>query len=184
MPKFKDITGKRYGQLTALYVASRNKISTRSRILWLCHCDCGNSTTVFAGNLFQGYTRSCGCKKGLYKHGHAKTGAAHPLYRVWTTMRHRCSNPKRAEYKNYGGRGIKVCKQWNDFTTFLSDVGERPPGFTLDRIDNDGDYEPSNIRWVGRTVQNYNRRKQIECFTTAELEAELLRRHVKLTPVL
>lgn len=81
-----------------------------------------------------------------------------PTYRSWVDMRRRCNNPTRKDYPRYGGRGIKVCPQWSDFTQFLDDMGERPAGLTLDRIDNDGHYEPSNCQWATRKHQGRNTR--------------------------
>ena len=82
----------------------------------------------------------------------------HPMYKAWTGMRQRCNNPKNTAYANYGARGIKVCERWNNFATFLADVGERPKGMTLDRKNPDGDYEPSNVRWATKAEQQRNQR--------------------------
>ena len=97
-------------------------------------------------------------KPGYIKHGANITGKRTKLYGRWLTMRNKCTNPKHHAYKWYGARGIKVCERWNDFSIFLADVGEIPgPGMTLDRIDNDGNYEPSNVRWATREVQSNNK---------------------------
>jgi NUMOD3 motif len=93
------------------------------------------------------------------KHGHTSRGWRSPTYSSWVAMRRRCENPRGAGYENYGGRGIRVCDRWiNSFEAFLEDLGERPDGMTLDRIDNDGDYRPGNVRWAAKDVQNLNRR--------------------------
>jgi hypothetical protein len=90
-----------------------------------------------------------------YKHGLADN---HPQYSAWLNMRRRCSNPDHPHYKYYGGRGIRVCKEWECFATYLNDVGERPKGMSLDRIDNNGNYEPGNVRWATKSTQSQNRR--------------------------
>lgn len=153
MPKFKDITGRRFGYLVAIEPAGSRPSGNK---LWLCQCDCGNQTITSGADL-RTKTLSCGCKPKT--HGHSKLSNYHPLYAVWKTIRQRCNNPDNADYRWYGGRGISICERWNDFTLFLADVGERPsPDLTIDRIDNEGNYEPSNIRWATWEQQRKNKR--------------------------
>lgn len=176
MPRvLRDITGQRFGLLTALKPTGQD---ANHSTLWLCHCDCGNYKTVSSGHLYQDHTRSCGCKKGTLIHGYARRKERPVLYTTWQGMRARCNNPKHVGYKNYGGRGIKICERWNDFENFAADMGERPPNTTLDRISCDGDYEPSNCRWLSKKEQRLNQRaKQLDQFTTTELVAEIARRN-------
>ena len=150
-----DITGHRFGRLTAVRFTGRSGNGGRA---WHCACDCGGSIVAYVGKLRDGGVVSCGCSRR--KHGLTRSRAQwHPLYLTWALMRNRCSNPKNTNYKNYGGRGIKVCTRWDDFTLFLADVGEKPPGKTIDRIDNDGDYEPGNVKWSTRSEQQRNKRR-------------------------
>ena len=157
MVKPVDNTGRRFGRLIAI---RRTGSNAYGQARWFCQCDCGRTHTVPNNDLRSGNTVSCGCTPSNYRHGHAKNGKTHPLYWVWNSMRDRCNNPNDPAYKNYGGRGIKVCKRWtHNFAAFLSDVGERPhPKLTIDRINNNGNYTPKNVKWSTRKEQLANRR--------------------------
>lgn len=156
-----NATGMIFGRLTVI-----RRIESQPR-RWECQCSCGNSTIVRWGDLQQGRTVSCGCfhrerVSALFtKHGFSGGGRtiAHPLYGTWKTMWTRCTNPNRVQWRDYGGRGITVCDRWHDFTAFLDDMGPRPTSaHTLDRINNDGNYEPGNVRWATRKEQGRNAR--------------------------
>lgn len=168
MSRFKDITGKRFGYLVALHTVGRD---TDGRMKWLCHCDCGNNVEVSSHQLLRGTTVSCGCysrensakRAGTlnYKHGECKTR----LYKVWIGMRYRCNCPTCKDYADYGGRGISVCDEWSTFPPFRDwamangyDPKAAKGKCTIDRINPDGNYEPSNCRWVDIKAQNNNRR--------------------------
>lgn len=149
--------GQRFGKLTATETIKRH---WKIRNLIRCRCDCGNDVLVLEPNLKRGNSRSCGCSR------HGKTdlpfvGASRlPEYQVWKLMRIRCSDPKDRAFANYGGRGIRVCDDWqHSFAAFYRDMGPRPAdGYTLDRIDVNGDYEPSNCRWATMKEQQSNKR--------------------------
>lgn len=165
-----DLTGRRFGRLTVLKQAGTSPSGERR---WLCHCDCGKELTVFAGNLRRGRTQSCGCyhkdvlSKGQYgklskKHG----GKGTRLYQIWKGMKSRCYCKTSASYCYYGARGIAVCDEWlHDYTKFRDwalshgyDESAPRGACTIDRIDVNGDYEPSNCRWVDMAEQNKNKR--------------------------
>lgn len=155
-----DLTGKRFGRLAVIRENGRSKLG---RVLWLCKCDCGNEITLSSNRLLQKEgTKSCGClrretsAKKATKHGLSKS----PLYQKWLSMMARCTNENGDFYYRYGGRGIKVCDRWKDFKSFYDDmIGTYEIGLSLDRKDNEGNYEPSNCKWSTNQEQtnNYSR---------------------------
>lgn len=162
-----EMLGKRFGRLVVRVEAGSGPGGVR----YLCDCDCGNEH-ITTGNHLRHGTKSCGCHKRelahkigskaaqwTTRHGHARVGAVSSAYSRWCGMISRCEDPKHKAFKNYGGRGITVCERWrNDFAAFLADMGEPPEGLTLDRINNDGNYEPGNCRWSTRVEQMANAR--------------------------
>jgi hypothetical protein len=132
--------------------------------LWNCICECGKTTVVKIGKLTMGLTKSCGCfrrentEKLRLSHGHARVGRHTDTYERWKQILQRCENPKNKGFRRYGGRGIKVVPRWRSYENFLFDMGEAPKGSLLDRINNDGNYEPGNCRWTDPVTSARNRR--------------------------
>jgi hypothetical protein len=148
--RVKNLTGVRFEKLVVLRFLGVEK----THAVWWCKCDCGTEKKIKAKHLVAGATKSCGCfardftiKRSII-HGHTVDSKISPTYQSWRSMIARCKYEHTNDYKNYGGRGITVCDQWIVFENFLNDMGDRPKNYCLDRIDFNGNYEPSNCRWV------------------------------------
>lgn len=168
MPKINNFTGKRFGRLVAIKKSSQ-ALDKSGHLKWLCRCDCGKNSTVNSSNLKSGNTKSCGCwqkehcrkiRKDPHTHGLSESKE----YRAWRGMKERCTNPKTQGYKHYGGRGITVCEKWkNSFSSFYEDVGPCPSlEHSIDRTNNEGNYEPGNVKWVTRQEQGNNTRANVK----------------------
>jgi hypothetical protein len=162
-----DLTNQSFGRLVVLGFAGR----VGGHPMWLCRCRCGTDKTIRHSHLTRQGVESCGCRKRDHAATHGRSGSK--LYAVWRSMIQRCENPRDRAYRNYGGRGIGVCDKWRvSFEAFVADVGECPgPGYSLDRRENDGHYEPGNVRWVTRVTQQRNRRSNrlITCHGRTQL---------------
>lgn len=162
----KNLIGQRVGRLLVISFAGNFGKTQRSK--WMCRCDCGNEKAVTSKHLVSGRTVSCGCWKTestlarFTRHGHSPMGASSGTYGSWQGMKDRCYNSKNKCYPRYGGRGIRVCDYWlADFKNFLSEMGEKPEGLTLDRINVNGHYEKSNCKWSTPKEQCRNKRRTI-----------------------
>jgi len=149
--------GNKFGKLTVIEKTDKRRARN---ILWLCRCECGGVKLAESYDLKNGRTLSCGCVKNDISHGHTSRSKRTPTYNTWNSMIQRCCNPNANGYENYGGRGITVCNEWRkSFKVFLEDMGKRPLHKTIDRIDNDGNYEISNCRWATNKQQQNNKRR-------------------------
>lgn len=173
-----NLVNQRFGRLLVVSKAAPQFKGQTTR--FACLCDCGKDAVVFSSDLRRGLTTSCGClaseklaeRNRLHpthtpryiKHGHLRQGQCSPEYHSWSGMCSRCLNPNATGYENYGGRGIRICDRWlgeHGFENFLADMGPRPENKTLDRKNNDGNYEPSNCRWATASEQQSNQRRQL-----------------------
>ena len=183
--KTADITGASFGKYKVIRFYGKGSHSAQ---LWECLCSCGTIKVVSGYSLRSGKSKSCGCSRQEYrmpkiiKHGGFRNGKATPEYSSWISMKDRCCSPNHAAYHRYGGRGIKVCERWiHSFENFLIDMGARPIIGTLDRIDSNGNYEPSNCRWATRKEQARNRESNI--LITHNSETKTLQEWSEIFPI-
>lgn len=158
--KAKDLTNRVFGKLSVKERVLENK---NRRAMWLCFCSCGSKIIISSNGLLNGGTKSCGCIKNekVIERSTKHNLVRNPIYRVWQNAKNRCYNQNVKEYKNYGGRGIQMCNEWkNDFMPFYQWSIENgyKENLTIDRINNDGNYEPTNCRYATKETQSTNRR--------------------------
>lgn len=168
-----DLTGKKFFRLL---VTCRSEKKSKVGALWRCLCDCGKHTDVPTLKLRRGTIKSCGCWRqemiGKISTTHGKSNKSR-TYRTWKEMRQRCMNPNSDKWRWYGGRGISIAPEWDDYEKFLADMGDRPPGMTLDRINNDGNYCKSNCRWALHIDQTQKQEKnKLSCELAYQLRKD------------
>ena len=160
--KKNKLFGEKYGRLTVLGVYDKDK---KQNLRWLCACMCGGYCIAHAYDLKNGRIKSCGCliREGTHKtHGMGRSGKKRSkIYSIWAAMLQRCNNPKDVNYFRYGGRGITVCQRWKKFENFYSDMGDKPLGLSLERIDNDLGYSKDNCKWATVEEQSVNKRNTV-----------------------
>lgn len=175
MPSKIDLLNKRFGRLKVLSENPSAYNHKCKKLVWNCICDCGNKTLAYGDNLRNGNTKSCGCFQKYriaevrFKHGRSNSS----IYNTWRDIQIRCYNKKDKSYKNYGGRGIRVCRKWrgsSGFVNFLEDMGERPKGLSLERTNNNKGYNPRNCRWATTKEQNSNKRNTTKIFYQGKLQ--------------
>lgn len=189
MAKLVDVSGLKFGRLTVVAFAGRRLSGKLKRRYWLCVCDCGTQLEVSYSSLATAHTRSCGCyrvevsPKNSKRHGMTKTSE----YMTWRGIVQRCDNPNSPNFKHYGARGIEVCERWKNFEHFLEDMGLRPsPEHSIERIDNDGPYSPTNCKWGTDSEQANNTRQNVRItfngrtLTIAQWAVELKLPHTML----
>jgi hypothetical protein len=162
MSKVKNLLSMRFGRLVVIADAGKGKRCW----MWSCLCDCGATKTIPSGSLTSGDTKSCGCLRrdlarnvGDRSRTHGKSKQS--IYAIWDSMIARCTKPSRKDFHRYGGTGVTVCDRWKTFQNFYDDMGDRPPGMSLDRIRNDQGYSPENCRWATTKQQNRNQKSNL-----------------------
>lgn len=176
--RFTDLTGQRFGKLTVIGLAGREN----KRLIWRCKCDCGNEKNIAARYLQEGKSHSCGCIVTVGKPTHGDSTSR--LHRIWKGMKDRCNNPKVKDYALYGARGIRVCEEWsNDYSKFMKWAKENgyKDNLSIDRINNDGNYEPGNCCWADNVQQGNNRRTSI--FVEIDGEAHTLKEWSRISGI-
>lgn len=175
--RFTDLAGQKFGNWSVINRTGSRRKPNGADALWRCRCVCGNEQVLDTYCVKRGRPASCGCKRGA--HRHSAGGKISAVYSAWKNMVARCTQPSYPSFEQYRGRGITICERWRTFQNFLDDMGERPSAaHSIDRIDNDGNYEPGNVRWATKQEQANNRATNVlvhyrgRDFTLAELARE------------